>query len=292
MQLSFAMEYFGDCRNAIDFYISIFDGAEVEYRTFREMPAAEGLGISGSGLDMVWKSELRIVFGENVLRLRLSDSVLTAMKNDVGFSKPLYHPVVSIAYDEEDYVRGLFGKLYGGKNSEDIFKGDTADPYGIRWRYQRESNRAISYCLSFDGFCREVISFYESVFQLKAERLVKYGDLPWADGLSEAGKEMIFSAVLCFVEGECGHSLMLRDSVDAAISGVNSYEKNALLFYHGMYNPVFEMECSDKMFLTKVFDKIREGARLNRPLVSDTAQVLHGSLIDRYGICWNFSSGL
>lgn len=289
--LSFIIEYFGDCKDAIDLYTTVFDRAEAAYKTFKEMPMADALGISGNALDMIWQSRMRIPFGDSVLSLNLSDSVLVAMQNNMDITKPFYKPVICISHDDEDYIRCLFRKIYGdGANPVDILTAEVEDMYGICWKYQKCSDYGIHYCLSFDGFCGDVIAFYENVFGIRAAKVVKYGDSPYADSVSDAGKEMIFSATLCFDAGDCICSIMVQDSYDSAVSGVNSYDKNALLFYRRIYNPLFEFRDTNEEFLAEVFEKIKEGAKLNRPLARDDKGVLYGSLIDKYGICWNFYS--
>ena len=270
MRLAFVLEYYGDCRAAIDFFAKTFDKAEVTYKTFREMPSAELLGISGEALDLVWQGSVRIPYGDMILNLNVSDSVLTAMQNNVGTSSPFFRPTICICGDSQ------------------AAKIEEGERHYINWEYSEKGCDGIYYRLSFDGFCRDVIAFYEKVFRLKAEHIIRYGETDLRDKVSDAGKEMISSATLLFPENCGGCGIMLQDSYDSAVSGVNSYNKDALLFYHRIYNPVFEIREVNQETLRTMFHTISDGAKLNRPLGTDDKGVLYGSLIDRYGICWNF----
>jgi len=291
VELSFVLEYFGDCRNVIDFFTSVFDDIDIEYKTFKEMPLAEALGISGKALELIWQCRVRIPFYDSILNFNLSDSVLVAMQKDIGFSKPLYQPMLCISCEEEKLPPQLLEKMSNaGKDSVDVLKGGMVNLHGIYWSYQKDNNPAIYYCLSFEGFCRDVIAFYENVFNISAVNVVTYGEASCADCVSIPGKEMIFSAILCFSAGGSTCRLMLRDSYSSAVSGVNSYDRDALLFYQGKYNPVFELKDADSILLSETFEKIKKGAKLNRPLSLDDHGALYGSLIDKYGICWNFYS--
>ncbi len=290
MRLSFNLEYSGKCSSVLNFYASAFRQAEFCARTFRELETAEVLGINGSGLDMIWQSELKLPFGNNVLYLEMADSILAAVQNRQDFDQPYFHPVIRISHDDEGEVRRLFERLYGESGGFDgLQSGERADMHGIRWQYQKGAP-GIGYCLSFDGFCRDVAAFYENVFDIRAEEMIRYGDLPQGNKLPAAGADMIFSAVLPFSYGGGISALRLMDSAESAADGINRYDPSALLFYHGQYNPLFTVRDSDTAFLAGAFERLKNGAKLNRPLQPDDEGGMFGSLIDRYGICWNFRS--
>lgn len=290
MRLSMKMEYLGNCKTVIDFYSAVFKGIEIDYKTYKEMPLSSVLGINGEALEMVWEGKIQISIGNTILDLRVADSVLVAMKNNIGLDKPLYNPVVYIYHNDEDYVHNVLKNLYGDKHN-DVFNEKNADSYGICWRYAKNDKCAICYCLTFDGFCKEVIDFYENAFDVKVKNVVKYGETSnLLDKISLEGKEMIYSAIFCINREDKEYIIMLRDSLEAAVSGINSYDKNALLFYQGKYNPLFEIRDTNEARLFEIFDKIKEGCKLNRVLSYNEQGILYGSLIDKYGICWSFYS--
>ena len=62
---------------------------------------------------MIWQSELKLPFGNNVLYLEMADSILAAVQNRQDFDQPYFHPVIRISHDDEGEVRRLFERLYG-----------------------------------------------------------------------------------------------------------------------------------------------------------------------------------
>jgi len=289
MRLSFNLEFFGQCSEVINFYSSVFENSTVKFKTFNEMPMKEVFGITEKGLDMVWKSKLSINCGNTELCFEMADSMLIAMGNSLSFSKLQYNPVICVAHNDGNYAHTLFENLYGNKHSfEELQEGKVADKYGIKWRYEKNDNCGIFYCLSFDGFCSDVISHYENVFNTKATDVITYSNSPYADKICAAGANKIYSAILRFQNGNKAFALKLYDEPESAINGSYGYDPNALLFYHQHYNPVFTVRDNDKTYLTDSFSRLSNGAKLNKPLASTDDGGMHGSLIDKYGICWEF----
>lgn len=301
MHLSFLLEYSGNCAHALNFYSSIFPGALVSAKTFREMDNADAFGITGSGLDMIWKSELCIPYADSRLYFEMSDSLLAAMQKNTGFSSLYYNPVIRIRHNDREHIQTLFQKIYKGQtmdgNAENPCPKEIPDPHGICWQYELGGHCGISYCLSFEGFCSEVLAFYEDVFQTKADHVVRYGDssckekIPAAGmEIPAAGRDMIYHAFLPFRHDGCTCNLRLSDCRESALDGINRYRPDALLFYHGHYNPLFTLQDADTDYLSRVFQKLKNGAKLNRPLETDKEGNVSANLIDRYGICWNLHS--
>lgn len=291
MHLSFNLEYFGECNNVINFYSAIFDNASTSFKTFKEMPMADVFGITGQGLDMVWRSMLSINYENSRLCFEMSDSMLVAMQKVMGFSKLLYNPIICIAHNDENYMRGLFEKLYDNQCSfEKLQNGNLADLHGIQWRYQKSNDCGIFYCLSFDGFCGDVIAYYENAFNIKATEVIRYADSPYASKVPITGADKIYNAIIQFQHGKQTYALKLSDSIEAAIKGSYGYDPSALLFYQGKYNPIFTVRDRDTAYLSDSFNRMMVGAKLNRPMMPTDDGAMHGSMIDKYGICWNFYS--
>lgn len=290
MRLSFNLEYNGDCNNALNFYVSVFNNAFVKVKTFKEMDMADALGINGQRLDMVWQSRLHINYSDSILCMEMSDSLMAAMQKDLGFKGLYYNPVICILHENENYIRGLFKKIYGNQDSfESLQNGKVSDPYGIRWKYQKSKSSGIFYCLSFDGFCSDVIAFYESIFDIKATEVIKYSNSPYSDNIPSSGADKIYSAIIYF-DNNC--ALKLSDSIESAMDGVNRYNSDVLLFYQGHYNPVFTLRDNNPIYLSEAFKKLMNGGKLNRMMMLDSNGSGYGSLIDKYGICWNLYSAV
>ncbi len=289
MQLTFNLEYFGNCRDALDFYSSVFELASIRVRTFREMDMAQSLGITKTGLDLIWQADLSIPSTGNILSFEMADSMMAAMQMDSGFNSLYFQPTICVSGGNENLVHRLFQKLYNGQDRfEHLCRGNVADAFGIRWQYEAGGRDGLYYCLTFDGFCRDVAAFYENVFGIRAMEFVRYGDSPLQNEVPGAGADKIYSAMLPFEHDGRAYILKLRDSFESARTGQNNYDPDALLFYQGQYNPVFTVRDHDPARLTQAFGRLCVGAKLNRPLAAGTDGKVYGSLIDKYGICWNF----
>lgn len=288
MLLSFNLEYFGKCSNVINFYSNIFDNAEVNVKKYKEMPMAAAFNIKGQGLDMVWQSTLTINLGNNILCLEMSDSILIAMQSEMSFNKLLYNPLICITHNDESYLRNLFSLLYENQYKfEELLNGTIPDRNGIRWTCQKSNECGIYYCLEFDGFCNDVIDYYENAFNIKATEVVRYEDIPYNEEISIVGKEKICKAMMRFQNGKQICVLKLSDSIESAIKGLYGYDPRALLFYQNKYNPIVTLKDSNVEYLSNSFNKLMSDSKLNRHFLPDDEDVLRGSLIDKYGICWN-----
>ena len=100
MLLSVGMEYGGQCKEVLDFYASVFPDASVMVRNYKEMPNAGVFGMSGIGLELVWKSFISIPHGAYDLCIDMADSFLTAMNRQLDYAIPFYKPVICISGNE------------------------------------------------------------------------------------------------------------------------------------------------------------------------------------------------
>ncbi len=289
MVLSFNLEFFGDCNKVLDFYKYIFDSLYISVKTYTEMDMASCFGIEGERLDLIWKSVLDICISDRNLRFEMSDSLATAMKKNVDMKNIFYNPVICIRHNDDKYMYSIFEKIYKiSKLDFEKFKEETVpDKCGIKWKYERCDMKGIYYVLTFDGFCNEVLSFYQDVFNINATEVVKYQSSSYADNVSKAGMDKIYSAILEFKDGTNTYALKLGDSIQSAMEGRNCYDKNALLFYQKLYNPVFTLRGKPGEGLDFAFNRLTDGGKVNRQLSVYGENIDYGSLIDRYGICWN-----
>lgn len=291
MRLLFNLEYFGECNNVINFYSSVFNNTSISVKTFKEMPMADVFGITGQRLDMVWQSMLCINYENSLLCMEMSDSLLVAMQKEMDQKWLYYNPVICILHNDEDYIRDLYKRIYGSQSSfESLQNGDISDVHGIRWQYQKSNSCGIYYCLSFNGFCSDVIAYYENAFNIKAAKVIKYINSPYSNKIPAAGADKIYSAIIQFNHGNHTYLLKLCDSIESAMDGIYGYDPNALLFYQGRYNPVFTLKDNDTTYLFDSFKRLMIGAKLNRPMMPADDGSIYGSMIDKYGICWNFHS--
>lgn len=287
MLLSFELIYYGDCKDMIRFYLSNFENYSAEIHTFEEMPLAEALGINGPELDMVWRAVLTIHFGNYAVRLKLSDSLLIARKGDVTCKEQAYQPLICIEHPDEQYVCNLLEKLYCGEYCfEDIQKGIYSDKYGIRWIYKKSDCCKIYHCLEFKGNCSEVTAYIANAYQVPVTERVKYTDSPYADMEYMAAKDKIYSAMMEFQDGNFLYAVKFSDSLESAIYNYNGYGANDKLWYQ----IIIVVEESDEKYLEESFERLSEGATLNRPISLNEEGRLYGSMIDRFGIVWELLS--
>lgn len=289
MVLSFNLEFFGDCNKVLEFYKCIFDNLYTSVKTYREMDMANFLGIEGERLNLVWQSVLDIGISGKNLRFEMSDSLVTAMKKGVDMKKIFYNPMICIRHSDDKYMHSIFEKIYNmpEPDFEKLKAGIIPDKHGIKWQYEKCDNQGIYYMLTFDGFCNEVLSFYQEVFHINAVEIVKYHNTSYADDISEAGRDKIHSAILEFKDSRNTYALKLGDSIQSAMEGTNCYDKDALLFYQKLYNPVFTLRGKSGERLEAAFNRLIDGGKVNRQLSAYGENIDYGSLIDKYGICWN-----
>lgn len=293
MILSFNLDFFGECNSVISSYLNIFNGSFANIKKYDKMPMAGALNINGRGLDMVWRSTLDIVFDNKHLCLEMSDNILIAMGREVTFNKLLYNPLILITHNRYNYIYNLFGLIYSDiGETKKVLNENIVDRYGIRWSYRKSDECGIYYCLEFNGFCSDVIKYYENAFNIKATEVVRYKDSPCNAEVPSVGKDKIYSAVLNFQNGNQIYPLKLSDSIESALTGSYGYDPNALLFYKNKYNPIFTLRDKDAVYLSDSFNKLAIGSKLNKSFSQNEEGVLSGSLIDKYGICWNFVNNI
>jgi PhnB protein len=126
--------------------------------------------------------------------------------------------------------------------------------------------------LMFNGNCMEALSLYEKAFGIKLARVEKYGDMPPnpAFPVSEAQKNLVLHAM--FELG--GTEIMCADSNSGISEGNNTY---------------ISVTEKDAELVTKAWKILSEGAEVYMELQPSFFALHHGSLRDRFGVCWMFT---
>ena len=279
------LEFFGDCKEVLAFYASIFETDNTPIKTYHDMPLADVFGITSANLDMVWQTNLDIIVGESRVRLDLSDSLLVAMDRLPSTNKTFpFTPVFRIEHPDESFLLNLIEKLNPAlSDNKKSLPLTISDKYGILWQLHTAPEPSIFCCFDFDGFCKEVLSHYSDCFGITPSSITQYTDAPYPD--------KILKSVLTFTEGDCAYPFLFNDTLDSATYGTNTYDPNALLFYKHT-NPILSLLSNDKDKLSDVFNKLTSGAKNNKPLDLTSADFPQGSLIDKFGLCWNFGTCL
>lgn len=265
------------------YYLNIFENAKAEIQTYSEMPMVEIFGIKESELNMVWRAGLIIQYGNYALRFKLSDSLLIARREEVNCKEQAYHPLICIEHFDEQYVCELLEKLYGGEYCfEDIQKGIYSDKYGIRWIYKNSDCCRIYHCLEFKGNCDEVAAYIGSAFQMQITEMVTYADSSYANFDRIIAKNKIYGALIKFEDNNTIYALKFFDSLESAMYNYKGYDSSDKLWHQ----IIIVVNGSDEEYLKESFERLSEGATLNRPISLNEEGKLYGSMIDRYGIVW------
>lgn len=283
MILSFELIYYGDCNDMIQFYSAIFDNSVAKVQTYAEMPMAELFGIQESELGMVWRGSLEIRFGSYAVRFKLSDSMVIARRETVGYMGQAYNPLICIEHPDEQYVRNLFEKLYCGEQGfEDIQKGTCVDKYGMRWIFKKSDRCGIYQCLEFKGNCREVAGYVSDAYKVNITEVVEYKDSPYADMISPGAEDKIYEALMEFPGEDYIYAIKYADSPEYVIDNLSGNRPENKLWYQ----IIIVVEDPDEKHVVESFHNLSVGATLNRPISPDGDGRLYGSMIDRYGFVW------
>lgn len=288
MLVSLELIYYGDCRDMIAFYLDNFENATAEIQTYDEMPLAEVFGIKEPEINMVWRAGLTIQYGNYALRFKLSDSLLIARRGEVNCKEQTYHPLICIEHPDEQYVQDLLVRLYCGQRClEDIQKGIYSDKYGIRWIYKNSACCRIYHCLECNGNCKEVAAYIGNAYQTQISEMVTYASSPYAQSNSIIAKDKIYGAFIEFRENSAIYALQFSDSLGSAMCDYRGYNNSGRLWYQ----IIIVVNSSEEMYLKESFERLSEGAMLNRPISLNEEGILYGSMIDRYGIVWELFGG-
>lgn len=289
MLVSLELVYYGDCRDMISFYLSNFENATAEIQTYNEMPLADILGINGPEINIVWRAGLTIQYGNYALRFKLSDSLLIARRGEVNCKEQAYHPLICIEHPDEQYMHDLLANLYCGEYCfEDIQKGIYSDKYGIRWIYKNSDCCRIYHCLEFKGNCDEVTAYIGNAYQTRITEMVTYANSPYANSNSVIAKDKIYGALIEFRDNNFIYALKFSDSLESAMYNFEGYGSDDKLWYQ----IIIVINGSDETYLKESFERLSEGATLNRPISLNEEGILYGSMIDRYGIVWELFGDL
>jgi len=125
--------------------------------------------------------------------------------------------------------------------------------------------------INFDGNCREAIEFYAKVFKKEVCNLMTYGEAPPDPNytVSETDKDRIMYAGIDF---ENMHAMFM------------DLPSNAPFIKGNNINPTLSME--DKEEVTRLFNELKEGGKVEMELQKAFFSELYGMVTDKFGISW------
>lgn len=136
---------------------------------------------------------------------------------------------------------------------------------------------AINAYLNFNGNCREAVNFYHEVFETEKPKIRTFGDLPQNPEypLPEEYKKCIMHTRLKI----CGDLVMFSDVFPGQPCVLGN-------------NISLTVIVDEKDELCSYFNKLKEGGTVEMDLQETEWSKCYGSLIDKFGIGWQFNYGV
>ena len=128
--------------------------------------------------------------------------------------------------------------------------------------------------VNFDKQCEEAVSFYSNVFQTPVVEMIRYGDMPNPDyPMDEAAANLLMHAELK-IEGDI---VMFGDF----FPGTQSVFGN---------NVQLTVVTDDPEKTRRYYELLKEGGQVEMELQETFWSPLYASIIDKFGIYWQFST--
>jgi len=127
--------------------------------------------------------------------------------------------------------------------------------------------------ITFNGNCKEALSFYQTVFKSEIKATHLYGEyIP--DGI-EAPPDNLCDWIMHAEMEICGTNFSFADETQPVSCGsmikLNAYVPNA--------------KTAEEYFIS-----MKDGGTVTLPPTETFYSNFHAAVIDKYGICWNFIS--
>ena len=135
---------------------------------------------------------------------------------------------------------------------------------------------SIDVYINFNGNCREAVEYYAQVFETGKPKLMTFGETPSHPDypLPEEAKQLIMHTRLNI----SGSNVMFSD----VFPGMPFVEGN---------NITLAFVTDNKEEIQKSFDKLKDGGKVEMELQETFWSKYYGSLIDKFGIHWQFNLG-
>lgn len=124
--------------------------------------------------------------------------------------------------------------------------------------------------LVFQGNCKEVLAFYQEVFECEIKASMPYGEYV-PEGIETPPSDL--SDWILHAEMQiCGTNFWFADALESSEEG--SIVRLAAIV-------------PDRKEGEKVFDRLKENGIITLPPTETFYSTFHGALIDKYGVGWN-----
>ena len=128
--------------------------------------------------------------------------------------------------------------------------------------------------LSFNGNCEEAVDFYSKVFETPKSNIMRYGDAPASEGYipKEEEKNLVCHTWLDIM----GTMVMFADMPSSEPAKFGN-------------NITITVCTNDKEKIKALFDKMKEGGKVQMELQKTFWSEYYGMVTDKFGIPWQFS---
>lgn len=135
---------------------------------------------------------------------------------------------------------------------------------------------SIDVYINFNGNCREAVEYYAQVFETEKPKIMTFGETPSHPDypLPEEAKHLVMHTRLNIN----GSNVMFSD----VFPGMPFVEGN---------NITLALVTDNKEEIQKNFDKLKVGGKVEMELQETFWSEYYGSLIDKFGIHWQFNLG-
>lgn len=133
---------------------------------------------------------------------------------------------------------------------------------------------AVNAYINFDGNCREAVDFYTQVFGTKPPKIMTFGQMQSDPSfpVPEHMKDRVAHTNLDI----CGTNVMFSDVFEGMPYTQGNHMSLAVV-------------SDDKEKLKTFFEGLAQGGRVEMPLQETEWSGLYGSVVDKYGICWQIN---
>lgn len=143
MKISPCINFFGNCKNAIEFYNEIFEAYEIKVVTFYEKSDLFNLNLSHKAGELIYRAEIYIRNNESTFSFVMGDSPALLFDTRLN-DNPNNRDNITFEIEDNDinWIEKIYYKLLeSGKrntplkkeNDDSIITGSVIDKYGICW---------------------------------------------------------------------------------------------------------------------------------------------------------------
>ena len=125
--------------------------------------------------------------------------------------------------------------------------------------------------LNFNGNCEEAFNYYKSVFGGEFVTVMKYGEMPGEQPMSEADKKKLLHVSLPIGKGTTLMGSDMPESMPAVIIGNNF---------------TISVNVDNEAEADKIFDGLAAGGKVSMPMQKTFWSPYFGMCADRFGIQW------